>query len=101
MRKGRRAGTSAAALVYARTPEGKADAELRQTPEAALALAAAEGLVLERSSKSLSGFRNVSRHPLGKFQVVLKRTNLGSFDCAEAAALCLARHLARASAAER
>ena len=85
-----------AALLYARTPEGRADAERRLSREAALALAASEGLELERSDCA-SGFRYVSQHPNGKFQVVIKRRNLGSFDCAEAGALCLARHLRRGS----
>ena len=67
--RGRYSLPEQAALLYARTPSGRAEAALRLTPAAALTLAEEEGLTLERSFKNLSGYLYVNKHPTGRFQV--------------------------------
>jgi len=93
-----------AALVYARTPAGKAEALLRMPAARAIATAKKEGLELIRSSKNATGYLYVTAHTeTGRCQVTLPpalgedrmQKNLGTFDTAEAGALCVARHFAR------
>jgi len=102
-----------AALVYARSPEGRkaaaaaaAAAELSMTAEEALAAAQKEGLTLVKT-EGKSGFKNVSLNQTSKSApyVALARrdgkpVNLGSFATAEEAALVVARHKAEAAAVE-
>ena len=102
----------AAALCYARSPEGRAAAEAKRaeaqapppmTAAAALAAAAAEGLVLPTSGSSGTRFQGVyssagTRWPLPFFATYQRgrgwTINLGCFATAEEAALCRARALA-------
>ena len=59
-----------AALVYARTPAGRAEAELRMTAAKAIATAKQEGLELIPSSKNSTGYLYVTAHPgSGRYQV--------------------------------
>ena len=96
-----------AALAYARTPEGKAEAKAQATKPApltageAVAQAAAEGLKLEPNNNAASGFKGVTPHAgsSGFNQAFVKRAGkkvyLGSFVTAEEAALAVARANAR------
>lgn len=89
-----------AALVYARTPEGRADAAEAArvlTPEQAYERAAAEGLELLRSTNA-SGFAYVNKCVNGRsvrYQCMVRDKHLGNFASAEEGALCLARQVAR------
>ena len=83
-----------AALVFGRTPEGRAAAERRLPSAGALALAGAEGLTLHRSQTNASGFMYVNEHPnSGRYQASVPPpgNNLGSFSSGEMAALAVAR----------
>ncbi|EOD31984.1 hypothetical protein EMIHUDRAFT_98995 [Emiliania huxleyi CCMP1516] len=101
----------AAALCYARSPEGRAAAEAKRaeaqapppmTAPAALAAAAEEGLVLPASGSSGTRFQGVyssaGTHCSLPFFATYRRdgfpTSLGCFATAEEAALCRARALA-------
>ena len=100
-----------AALAYARTPEGKAEAKAQATKPApltageAVAQAAAEGLKLEPNNNAASGFKGVTPHAgsSGFNQAFVKRAGkkvyLGSFVTAEEAALAVARADAHTGAA--
>jgi hypothetical protein len=96
-----------AALVFARTYEGRAAAAKAAESDKADALALSaveaecaaesEGLTLVRS-ESASGFKHVKMHSSTSFQVQVKAPgskksrHLGYFSNAPAAALCLARY---------
>ena len=92
-----------AALAYARTPEGKAEAKAQATKPApltageAVAQAAAEGLKLEPNNNAASGFKGVTPHSgsSGLNQAYVRRAgkkvHIGSFATAEEAALAVAR----------
>ena len=99
-----------AALRVARTPEGQAAAAAALLPPApppmtadeALRQAEAEGLMLETSENSSTGYKyvNLSKRPYGEakpYQAAVRRGGklvaLGSFATAEEAALVLARDL--------
>ena len=74
-------------------------------PDEARAAAAAEGLELVPSSIGETGFKSVTKHVCGKYEVRIqdnrKKCYLGIFATPEEAALCYARHIgAKRAAAE-
>eukprot|EP00900_Chrysochromulina_parva_P009099 jgi/Chrpa1/18190/Chrysochromulina_OHIO_Genome00023911-RA len=74
-------------------------------PDEARAAAAAEGLELVPSTSGETGFKSVTKHVCGKYEVRIqdnrKKCYLGIFATPEEAALCYARHIgAKRAAAE-
>ena len=97
------ASRSGAALAWVRYRRELAAARERDDPPAAEALecAAAEGLVLQKKRRAdvecYEGVYRANADKYGAFVLppnVERREYLGQFSCPEAAALCIARHLA-------